>query len=117
MEDSYVLVKWPESQLFMECDWFRDEAILALGHEDQTGSSAYFIPESRFLDNSYIEQKVAELCSKYEVSEEDEDHSCNEWEEAFPYEGGMSLRELVVETALLVRKRSTPEDDRKYDGE
>ena len=33
MNENYVLVSWPESQEFMECDWFRDEAILALGHE------------------------------------------------------------------------------------
>lgn len=31
MNENYVLVRWPESQEFMECDWFRDEAILGFG--------------------------------------------------------------------------------------
>lgn len=102
MNENYVLVRWPESQEFMECDWFRDEAILALGHEDQTGSSAYFIPESRILTKEYVQQRVAELCRDYEVTPEEEDYSSKQWcDEAFPYEGGMSLKELIVEIALL----------------
>jgi hypothetical protein len=52
-KDLYVLVRWPESQNFMEEEWFEDEAILALGSEDMTGSSAYFIPIHRLKnDNS-----------------------------------------------------------------
>jgi len=43
-EESYVLVGWPESQDFMEEEWFEEEAILALGAEEKTGSSAYFVP-------------------------------------------------------------------------
>ena len=42
--DAYVLVQWPDSQDYMEKEWFEEEAILALGSEEQTGSSAYFIP-------------------------------------------------------------------------
>lgn len=45
----YVLVEWPESQDFMEEEWFNEEAILALGAEDITGSSAYFIPIKRII--------------------------------------------------------------------
>ena len=45
----YVLVEWPESQDFMEEEWFEEEAILALGSEDKTGSSAYFIPIKRIV--------------------------------------------------------------------
>lgn len=37
--DTYVLVECPESQKFMEEEWFRTEAVL---HPDL--SSAYFIP-------------------------------------------------------------------------
>lgn len=107
MKDSYVLVRWPESQNFMECDWFRDEAILALGHEDKTGSSAYFIPEERILENSYIEQRVAELCRGYEISEES---AASEWKKEPLYGGCPSLRQLVTEVALLVRKISSSED-------
>lgn len=49
VEYGYVLVKWPESQNFMEEDWFEEEAILALGSENITGSSAYFIPIKRVV--------------------------------------------------------------------
>lgn len=48
--ERFVLVRWPESQLFMEEDWFEEEAILALGSEEKTGSSAYFIPEEFYKD-------------------------------------------------------------------
>lgn len=44
---SYNLITWPESQNYMEEEWFEDEAILALGNEDVTGSGAYFIPTNR----------------------------------------------------------------------
>jgi hypothetical protein len=50
MNDSYILVPWPESQDFMEEEWFRDEAFLASGHEEDTGSSAYFIPTFRSVE-------------------------------------------------------------------
>jgi hypothetical protein len=49
VEESYVLVQWPESQDYMEEEWFDEEAILALGSEDKTGSSAYFIPLKRMI--------------------------------------------------------------------
>ncbi len=48
-EEGYVLVQWPESQEFMEEEWFDEEAILALGSEDKTGDSAYFIPIKRII--------------------------------------------------------------------
>ncbi len=48
-EEGYVLVQWPESQEFMEEEWFKEEAILALGSEDKTGSTAYFIPIKRIV--------------------------------------------------------------------
>jgi hypothetical protein len=41
----YVLVQWPKSQIFMDFDWFDDEAILA--DCDKFGSAAYFIPKNR----------------------------------------------------------------------
>ena len=49
VSDAYVLVQWPESQEFMEEEWFEEESILALGSEDKTGSSAYFIPLKRVI--------------------------------------------------------------------
>ena len=48
-EDYYILVQWPESQEYMEEEWFEEEAILALGSEEKTGSSAYFIPIKRII--------------------------------------------------------------------
>jgi len=49
MEDiTYVLVQWPESQVIMDYGWFDDEASLA--DFDKFGGSAYFIPQSRWLE-------------------------------------------------------------------
>ena len=54
--EKYVLVRWPESQNFMEEEWFQDEAILMNDYNklDDIGSSAYFIPEQRY-DNHWLE--------------------------------------------------------------
>ena len=48
-EDRYILVYFPQVQLYMEEDWFDAEAILyqAISEEQEYLSSAYFIPESR----------------------------------------------------------------------
>lgn len=48
-DEGYILVQWPESQEYMEEEWFEEEAILALGSEDITGSSAYFVPIKRVV--------------------------------------------------------------------
>ena len=49
--DGYVLIPWPESQNYMEEEWFEEEAVLALGVEDKFGSSAYFIPIHRIVNS------------------------------------------------------------------
>ena len=48
MEEKYILVCWPESQILMEQIWF-DECILMNDekHLQEIGSSAYFVPENR----------------------------------------------------------------------
>lgn len=46
IKDSYVLVNFPEVQDFMEEDWFKEEAILAVTDE---ADSSYFIPVKRLL--------------------------------------------------------------------
>ena len=48
MEEKYILVCWPESQILMEEVWF-DECILMNdeNHLQEIGSSAYFVPENR----------------------------------------------------------------------
>lgn len=49
MNDLYVLVMWPDSQMLMEEEWF-DECILMNdeNHLDSIGSSAYFVPKDRY---------------------------------------------------------------------
>jgi hypothetical protein len=45
----YSLVEFPAVQEYMDEPWFEEEAILALGAEDQFGGSAYFIPIKRTI--------------------------------------------------------------------
>ncbi len=47
--DSYILVAWPQSQEYLEEEWFEEEAIFCGGSEEKTGDSAYFIPIKRIL--------------------------------------------------------------------
>lgn len=49
--EKYILVRWPESQMLMEYDWF-GECILMNdpSHLEDIGSSAYFVPKERFLN-------------------------------------------------------------------
>lgn len=44
IKNSYVLVQFPESQNYMDEDWFEDEAILNV-----ESSGDYFIPISRII--------------------------------------------------------------------
>ena len=44
-QDSYILVRWPDSQDLMGEDWFRDEAILDV--DSKIGDSTYLIPIKR----------------------------------------------------------------------
>jgi len=44
----YVLVRWPETQVLMDYDWFDKETSLA--DFNKFGSSAYFIPMKRWLE-------------------------------------------------------------------
>jgi len=44
-EDSYVLINWPESQDYMEEEWFNEEALLS-------EESSYFVPLKRILNNN-----------------------------------------------------------------
>jgi len=46
MDNMYILVLWPDSQEYMDKEWFQDEAILETA--GKFGSSAYFIPLARF---------------------------------------------------------------------
>ena len=42
LENAYILVQWPESQEYMEEEWFDEEAILS-------DESSYFIPLNRII--------------------------------------------------------------------
>lgn len=46
--DGYCIIQWPDSQLYMEKEWFQKEAILDV--EGIFGSSAYFIPIKRLVN-------------------------------------------------------------------
>jgi hypothetical protein len=60
----YVLIEWPESQVFMEEPWFEEEAVLHYGL-----SSAYFIPKNRICTLSGIivgyETLISNIYGKY----------------------------------------------------
>lgn len=45
LRSAFVYVEWPESQKFMEEDWFDDKAVL-----DINNSSAYFIPLTCYIN-------------------------------------------------------------------
>jgi hypothetical protein len=103
MESTYILVQWPESQEYMEEDWFEEEAILALGSEDKTGCSAYFIPESRIITNDYILSKSEELAKQFISTKEEDNILLSSWEEAIPFEGGMNTFESVLNLKLMLK--------------
>lgn len=46
--EEYILVRWPESQDFMDLPWFQKESSLA--DEELAGPAAYFIPKDRYLE-------------------------------------------------------------------
>lgn len=88
----YVLIEWPESQQFMEEEWFQTEAVL---HPDL--SATYFIPEERIINNEYIEQEVRLLSKQYKCTTDDRLHIENEWSEDVPFDGGMTLKEHILD--------------------
>ncbi len=61
--ETYVLVPWPDCQVYMEYQWFYQEAILAVGAEDKVGTIAYFIPERRIVSGKYQQKKLADYHS------------------------------------------------------
>ena len=62
--NKYVLVCWPESQNLMDENWF-DECILMndVAHLDDIGSSAYFVPEDRYI--ALIIERLANLSAEF----------------------------------------------------
>ena len=61
MEEKYILVCWPDSQILMEQHWF-DECILMndVNHLSEIGSSAYFVPETRYNELNSLESQSYE---------------------------------------------------------
>jgi hypothetical protein len=103
-KNTYILVQWPESQDYMEEEWFNEEAILALGSEETTGSSTYFIPEERLINNEYILQKSEELALKFKSTPEEDSRIDKNWNEALPFEDGMNTFESVLNLKLSLKK-------------
>lgn len=101
--ENYILVSWPESQEFMDEVWFEKESCLA---DVKFGDSAYFIPESRIINNEYILQKVEELAALLETIKEDEDYIDEEWESNDSFGGVMSTFEAILNIKLHTRENS-----------
>lgn len=98
---NYILVLWPESQEFMDEEWFEEEALLANTLSQKFDMhSAYLIPESRIINNEYIIQKVEELASYLESTEEEENYMNEEWDDSLPFEDGMSTFESILNIKL-----------------
>ena len=93
--NTYILVEWPESQTIMDQVWFKNEAILC-----PIKPAAYFIPESRLIDNNYILNKCKELANQLESTEEEEAYIFSEWDLGTPFDGGMSTFESVLNIKL-----------------
>lgn len=87
--NTYILVQWPESQEYMDKEWYDEEAI-------PTENSACFIPESRLINNEYILAKVEEFAKELTATKEEEDYILKEWEEGLPFEGGMNTFETIL---------------------
>lgn len=116
--DHYVYIQWPESQDYMEHDWFKEEAIL--DNSENATSSSYLIPENRYMEelaknhvtvgtgktlkqlldknatgdeihpiHSYIQQRIKELADQYPTTKEDEDAIDKEWEAEDGFESFM----------------------------
>lgn len=59
MEGIYMLIKWPESQLIMDEEWFDRECHLAdMARDSEVGNSAYFVPVKRMV---ILEEKLKEI--------------------------------------------------------
>lgn len=70
MEDKYVLVTWPSSQIFMDYPWFRKECIMYNAFDEQEYlDSAYFIPEDRYNEVKGITDEVELLKRRIEIYE------------------------------------------------
>jgi len=93
MNNTYILIEFPDVQEYMEEKWFNEEAILG-------DSSSYFIPESRFINNKYIVSKCKDLANELVVTDEQLNANDDEWESAFPFEGGMSDFECLMNLKL-----------------
>jgi hypothetical protein len=65
---TYVLIQWPETQVLMDYDWFDAEASLA--DFNKFGNSAYFIPQSRWLELNEDLKNESELNSLENQSNE-----------------------------------------------
>jgi hypothetical protein len=92
---NYILVEWPETQDLMEQPWFINEAIL-----NYEMGSAFFIPENRIINNSYILKRCEELAVQLNSTEKEENYIDEQWNDAIPFEGGMNTFESILNLKL-----------------
>ena len=50
VDQAYVLIEWPDSQGYMEQDWFEQEAVLDVDSPTWLPGSSYFIPLARVFE-------------------------------------------------------------------
>ena len=81
---NYVLIEWPDSQDYMDKEWFQKEAVLH--NDEEVLSASYFIPENRYIEsltngsrNKYIVNRSAELAKNLFSTIEDEEEVYELW--------------------------------------
>lgn len=89
--ERYILVKWPESQKYMQTEG----AIMDVSAD--TAAINILVPEEVILSNEYIVQTVKELSELYEATEAEIEVFNKEFEKAFAFEGGMSTVEHILD--------------------
>lgn len=63
LRKTHTVVRWPESQSWMEFPWFKDEALLLNSNRQLSlyGSSAYLIPKNRIYLRININQVIYKI--------------------------------------------------------
>jgi len=98
--EKYILIEWPEVQAYMEEDWFEKEAILS------SESSAFFIPEKRYYEDviDYIIVESERLATMLPTNSSEKTYIENEWKNKYPFEGGMSTYESILNLKFQLEK-------------
>ncbi len=98
MNNTYLLIEWPDVQELMDEPWFTNEAVLAEG--ETVGSSAYFIPENRIINDLYILNRCEDLALQLKSTDSEEEYIYEEWNTGMPFDGGMNTFESILNLKL-----------------